>query len=131
MTNICINYVKWTCMALMAGVLVTGLPGQGQALDLTANSGGLGILDAILIGDNKCDGIPVCSDQKGQTCEKGSPDAKCCSVGGTPLCQTCTKQDDGTYKWGKAGKGKSCWDDNENNASSGVGDEDEAVLHHF
>ncbi len=115
------TYCKYLCVAAAAGLLVTGMPSQGNALDAAFSADFAGILDAVDISAGANTGTPVCGDMKGKACSPNGAVQKCQSKKGVRLCQTCT---DG--QWGSGYHGD-CW----NSSTSGTQVDGDAVLETF
>ncbi|GIK10781.1 MAG: hypothetical protein BroJett001_28470 [Chloroflexota bacterium] len=96
------HYCKYLCLAAVAGVLVTGVPSQGNALDFGLSTIDV-VADGLIAADAASTGVPVCGDVKGTACSPNGSVQKCQSKNGRRLCQTCTN---GTWGSGYVGD---CW----------------------
>ncbi|MBK8915561.1 MAG: hypothetical protein IPM64_13360 [Phycisphaerales bacterium] len=114
------HYCKYLCLAAVAGVLVTGVPSQGNALDFGLSTIDV-VADDLIAADAASTAVPVCRDTKGTACSPDGSVQKCQSRQGVKLCQTCTNG-----KWGTAYHGD-CW----GSATSFTEAESNAVLDRF
>lgn len=110
MTHTWTQSMQYACIAIVAGLLVTGVPAEGNARNILNDVGaGADILD--FESADLAYNAPVCGDRKGKDCKEGD-DRRCVSKQGVKLCQTCT---DG--KWGSGHHGD-CWGKSENTAAT-------------
>lgn len=75
-------YCKYLCLAAIAGLLVTGMPSQGNAIDL-GGTGDAFSIDALLVGASDDDApTKICGDYKGESCSPNGSTQKCRTKGG-------------------------------------------------
>lgn len=135
MTKTLTQYLKYTCMALLAALIISGVPGQGYAAFSLTTETSTSDFEALsnILNPNAIMLAGVCSDSKGVECDEAGDVQKCETKRGVKLCQECGKWDhcpkdkegNRVNCWG-SGKVGDCWD----KTVTAISD-DTVVLDHF